>query len=323
MSEQSAPICRVFLFGEFRMEWAIPSLDEQAWYHRTSARTVFFLLLCAPHRRATRSQLAGILWPETDEKKALDLVRSALKALRRVLTTTSGETLLHTGALSEIRLAGQERLWVDTDAFEWLVQQASTASTPDEALALWQEANTLLRGEFLVGERSQEWMRAPWVRGRRRLLHAARCQVVRHLTRSYLHLGQQTRAETLLIAHLSQFPTDQDALYHLMKLLISQECLSEALTLYDRCRRALEAVGKEPIPPLQKLTHHLRTLDLTSLVQQHSLPQVSAGSEAGQTLAALLAALSPETLLLLSHAIKQGIVEAASELEEHERDVVH
>ena len=67
---------------------------EDLWKSRTSARTLFKLLLCAPGRQASRSQLAGILWPETDEDKARESLRSASKVLRKVLRTASGEELL-------------------------------------------------------------------------------------------------------------------------------------------------------------------------------------------------------------------------------------
>src|SRR2546430_6615412 len=51
------------------------STTEDLWKSRTSARTLFKLLLCAPDRQASRSQLAGILWPETDEDKARESLR--------------------------------------------------------------------------------------------------------------------------------------------------------------------------------------------------------------------------------------------------------
>src|SRR5215472_7044110 len=136
----------------FHLAWQIPPFTiEDLWKSRTSARTLFKLLLCAPDRQASRGQLAGILWPETDEEKARESLRSASKVLRKVLRTQSGEDLLENHNNSSIlALAEQTRLWVDADAFEDLAAQAIRVTVPEEALALWQQAQALLPGGFLA-----------------------------------------------------------------------------------------------------------------------------------------------------------------------------
>jgi DNA-binding SARP family transcriptional activator len=143
--EPKLPLLQVYTFGEFAMQWRAPSAgDEDAWKSRTSARSLLLLLLCAPNRQATRSQLTGILWPETDEAKARESLRSASKVLRRVVCTVSLEGLLETRHNGDIlKLADQARLWVDVDAFETLVQQASRETELRQALVLWQEARQM------------------------------------------------------------------------------------------------------------------------------------------------------------------------------------
>src|SRR5436190_877312 len=132
------PFLRVYTFGAFQLDWQVPPFTtEDLWKSRTSARTLLKLLLCAPGRQASRSQLAGILWPETDEDKARESLRSASKVLRKVLRTASGEELLENRNNHAIlALAEQSRLWVDADAFEEVTSQASRATAPEEALAL-------------------------------------------------------------------------------------------------------------------------------------------------------------------------------------------
>src|SRR5437879_171094 len=95
MQASSSPLLRVYTFGPFQLTWQVAPLTEvAAWDSRTSARALFKLLLCAPGRQAPKSVLAGILWPETDEEKARESLRSACKVLRNVLRTASGEELL-------------------------------------------------------------------------------------------------------------------------------------------------------------------------------------------------------------------------------------
>jgi DNA-binding SARP family transcriptional activator len=240
------PLLRVYTFGTSRLDWQVPPFTtEDMWKSRTSARTLFKLLLCAPGRQASRSQLAGILWPETDEDKARESLRSASKVLRKVLQTARGEELLEQRNQSAIlKLAEQSRLWVDADAFEDLVSQAGQATAPDEALALWQQAKALLRGEFLADDQGSEWMRHRWIKMRQQALRMARSRMVRHLADLYLQRGQVSLAEEVLQQHMLRFPTDQDALYLLLALLEQQGCLEEARQLYERAKRTLEALGK-------------------------------------------------------------------------------
>jgi two-component SAPR family response regulator len=70
-TQNKQPLVHVFLLGGLRLDWQVPPAEEsEAWQSRTSARDLFLLLLCMPGRQATRSQLAGTLWPETEERKA-------------------------------------------------------------------------------------------------------------------------------------------------------------------------------------------------------------------------------------------------------------
>ncbi len=253
--ETQTPLLRVYLLGQFELVWPVPTLSHQAaWDSRTSARALFKLLLCAPGRQATRSALAGILWPETDEAKARESLRSACKVLRQVLRAASGEELLAQRNNGDILvLAEQSRLWVDADAFEELVAQASRARSPDAALVLWEEANALLRGELLADDQSHEWAHHRLVKKRQQGVWLARCRVMRHLADLYVQQGQLSLAEETLEAHLVRFPTDQDALYRLLLLLQQQGGFEQASILYERSRRMLDAHGKQPAQHVRAL----------------------------------------------------------------------
>src|SRR5712691_2036053 len=263
--EAPPPLLRVYLFGEFQLAWQVPSgMEEAAWDGRTSARALFKLLLCAPGRQATKSALAGILWPETDEQKARESLRSACKVLRKVLRTADGEELLDQRNNGEIlKLAGQLRLWVDADAFDDLVAQASRTAVPEEALALWQQAKAMLRGELLADDQDAEWASHRWVKQRRQVLWMGRCRMIRHLADLYIQRGQIDLAEETLEQHIARFPSDQDALYRLLVLLGQQQSFEQACILYERTRRALEATGKHPAKHVGAYYEHLRKAALS------------------------------------------------------------
>jgi len=279
--EAQQPLLRVFLFGEFRLVWQVtPFTQDALWNSRTSARTLFKLLLCAPGRQASRSQLAGSLWPETDEGKARESLRQARNVLRKMLRTAGGEELLEQRNQGELlKLTEQARLWVDADAFEEYIAQASRVAAEDEALYLWQQAQALLSGEFLADDQSAEWTRHRWVRQRRHLLHLSRGRMVRHLADLYLQRGQTSLAEEVLEHFLVRFPTDQDTLYRLLLLLEQQGGLEEARRLYERSIRTLEALGKQPSPQVQHIYARLQQANASPdrLDQPSASPVVSSG----------------------------------------------
>lgn len=170
-----------------------------------------------------------------------------MKVLRKVLCTATGDELIERHRNGSIlKLSGQSRLWVDTDAFEAYVAQASRTTTADEALALWLQARTLLQGEFLAEDQHYEWIGSRPVKQRRQVLWMARSRMIRHLADLYIQRGEIALAEEELEQHIVRFPTDQDALYRLLTLLEQQACFEQASMLYTRMKHILEATGKQP-----------------------------------------------------------------------------
>ncbi len=275
--DAQAPLLRVYTFGAFRLAWQVPPFTtEDVWKGRTSARTLFKVLLCAPGRQASRSQLAGVLWPETDEDKARESLRSASKVLRKVLRTASGEDLLvNRNNHAILGLAEQSRLWVDANAFEDVISQASRATAPEQALALWQQAQDLLHGEFLADDLGCEWMRHRWIKLRQQALRMARSRMVRHLADLYLQQGQVSLAEEALEAHLTRFPTDQDALYRLLVLLEHQSCFEEARLVYERAKQTLATLGKQPAQQVRTQYERL----LTAITSRQGIPALEQAAE--------------------------------------------
>lgn len=307
---------RVYTFGTFQLAWQVPpSTDEAAWDSRTSARTLCKLLLCAPGRQAPKSVLAGILWPETDEEKARESLRSACKVLRKVLRTADGEDLLEQRDTDGmLKLAEQTRLWVDADAFEDLASQASRASSPEVALALWEEAYTLLRGEFLAEDQHAEWASHRFVKRRRQGLWMTRCRLVRHLADLYVQRGQISLAEEMLEQHLVHFPTDQDALYRLLLHLERQGCFEQASLLYERTRRALEAMGKQPAQHVRARYERFQEAISAStqvILAQAEIPSLRTAPELGRPSSVPLASvLTPGSLPGGREDVEKGVIHA-------------
>ncbi len=271
--QASEPLLRLHLFGVFHiMGRGQTVLPPSLLNSRASGRNVLKLLACSPGRQATRSQLAGILWPETEEERARDSLRSAWTFLRKVLRSVGAEGVLRTNG-EVLQLAGQSLLWLDTDAFEDLVARSCRAGSGEEAIALGEEACRLLRGEFLADDQSAEWTTHRLVKRRRQLLWMARSRLTRHLADLYVQRGQIRLAEEMLEAQVTRFPTDQDALYRLLLLLERQGCFEQASILYERARRTLEASGKPLARHVQACFERLQHAAST----QPTIPPTSTG----------------------------------------------
>ena len=86
----------------------------------------------------SRSEVAGRLWPDVLESSARASLRNALSGVRRAFGAAADRALI--SAREQVGLAGDPKVWVDTNAFDALI----AARQREQALAL-------CRGELLAG----------------------------------------------------------------------------------------------------------------------------------------------------------------------------
>lgn len=268
------PLMRIFTFGEFAIERLLPSslpsptpsththymrLAWEEWDHRKPAMTLLKVLLCRAQRQATRQELIETIWPGKKTINATHALDSAASVLRRrVLWTHTSESLLHTShdaGETSFRLAPQERLWIDADAFLALATQATLAESLEQnPLPILEAAYALARGgSFLEDDR-----RHIWAQGRRQTLNGARHRVLYKLVDLYLQRKLLSQAEELLFAFLEEHPTDEDVLCRLLILLANNERRQEALGVYQYTADVLREENREPSPRTLEIVHCLR-----------------------------------------------------------------
>src|SRR5947209_9990186 len=257
------PLLRIIRLGEFAIERLVPVPSEVAgeppryervarseWGNRGPAMTLLKVLVCRPNRRATREELIEAIWPDNAAINTAHTLESAASVLRRHILR-SGEVgslllTLHSGGETIFKLAGQQRLWVDADAFLSHLSQAMRAQCQGQnPLPLLEEAYALAGGEFLEDD-----LYAPWAQGRRHTL-GVRVDL-------YLEDGRVGLAEELLFAALEEDPADEDALCRLMLLLVEQERRQEALQLYQYTQDVLQQEQAEPAIYTRELARRIR-----------------------------------------------------------------
>jgi len=275
------PAMRVSTFGEFVLERRVPAppaahvpryvrVAHEEWHSRGPAKTLLKVLLCRSRRRASRDELVEALWPEEEPANSEHAFDSAVSVLRKVLRPASGESLLtksRAGGITIFSLPGQDRLWVDADAFLDSIEQAMRADrTGQDSLPSWEAAHALVTGEFLEDD-----LYSAWVASRRQTINAARHRCLHRLADLYVERNMPAQAETLLHLFLLDDPTDEDALCRLMVLLEEQGRYQEASHLYEYTARILdEELHTTPMPRTSALAQRLSSASITSL--QATLP---------------------------------------------------
>src|SRR6266487_1541645 len=239
---QAYPEYRVSTFGGFSLERLIPpsASEEQApqyapvakaaWHRRMAARSLLKVLLCRTRRRVSKDELLDLLWPGADALRASHSLNTAASVLRGVLRTYDNQSLLvtiHRGDVTMFALPPQQHLWVDADAFDALLDDATS-----------------------VERQGQDPLP---------LLEAAQRRLVHRLADLYLQRAMGDMAEVVLHTFLAEEPTDEDMLCHLMMLLSQQGRRQEALGFYQRTANVLqEELGTQPAAGTRALAERIR-----------------------------------------------------------------
>jgi DNA-binding SARP family transcriptional activator len=265
------PLVRIIMLGEFALERLVrtPSriedeppryarVAQSEWSNRGPAMALLKVLLCRANRRASREELIEAIWPDHEAINAAHALDSAASVLRRHILR-SGEVgslllTLRSGGETIFKLAGQQRIWVDADAFLSLLSRAMREECQGQSpLPLLEEVHALAGGEFLEDD-----LYAEWAQPRRHTINGARHRVLFKLVDLYIEDERVGLAEELLFAALEEDPTDEDALCRLMLLLVEQERRQEALHLYQYAEDVLQEERAEPAVYTRELARRIR-----------------------------------------------------------------
>ena len=259
--EGHTPVIRIYLLGQCRLErwnrseWQ--EVHEAAWQQRR-IRTFLGCLLSVPSRMLGREQVMEALWPETDLETAANRLNITVHSLRQLLepdlARPANSSLLRLEH-DIFRFASQQRVWLDADHFEMLLQQALQTQELSERESLLEEAMALYRGDFLQGEQI-----ASWVTVRRETLQRKWFGVLLALADSYMEKEAFVQALALLEKLLQAYPAHEAAACRLMRVLALQGSRTEALLAYRRLEATLwKFYGAEPLPETRALYEQLQS----------------------------------------------------------------
>lgn len=210
-------------------------------------------------RRHTRSQLAGLLWPDMPEAGALMNLR---------------KTLYRMQPLAGFWIARRESLQFNTAAQAWLdVQAFEQAVTGKPDLSQLEAAAALYQGDFLPGFELAGTLMEDWIQETRARLAELAAGCFQRLTEQYARLNDCEQAVGACRRWLALAPWEEQAHRTMMRLYTHLGRPGEALRQYQECVQALQdELGVEPGEETQRLYQALRT---------RSLPAQPKGAGAG------------------------------------------
>jgi DNA-binding SARP family transcriptional activator len=218
------------------------------------ARAALAYLVLEAGKAVPRAMLAGLLWPDVQEKKAAQSLRQALSFIRQTLTNPQLPSPL-TIDRQHVQLTLSPSCWADVAAF---VNAAPFEI--DDAMAVLTRQADLFNGELLAGffvKQAPEF--ETYLVARREAFRATYLRALESLADFYLQRGEYEPALQVLQAAVETDPWHESAYRGLMRALALSGDHAAALAQYERARAALmEGLGVEPLPATQALYAQIR-----------------------------------------------------------------
>ena len=260
----------VTLFARVRVDLDGQELTE---FRTQKVRALLVLLAAEPQTPQRRELLMTLLWPGMPESSARQNLRQVLFHLRRAipdLDPVSGPTAVPAVLADRqtIRLNPAAAISTDTARFDALLAQTQQHDHVDLFTCPFcyerlDAAVALYTGDFLADfylDDSNEF--EDWAAARRQAYRRAALDALETLTTMAMRRQAYVEARGYAERQLTIDNLRESAYRQLMEILALNGRRSEALALYDTCRRALaEELGMQPTARTTELAERIRAGD--------------------------------------------------------------
>lgn len=256
--QSEAPYLEVRCFGNFELAVRGRTVTP-LMVRRRRVLTLLKILLAHGGRPESRDVLTEMLWPEADPETKASQFYVLVHELRRLIEPPdrpSGWTFIcNTGDRYYFNPAAPAR--IDVEEFRALVQlgrRAEAAGNAEAAIAAYEQAVGLYRGDYL-----QEELYSDWCWQEREQLRETCLAVLRSLAALWGKAGVWDRSVEYLRRALELDQLREEIHRELMYALWAAGRRDEAVRQYDVCARLLRAeLDLEPLPETQQLLQRIR-----------------------------------------------------------------
>lgn len=238
---------RLYLTGKIQLEDSTRVLDERSLPGRQGRRALAWLTLNRD-LPVSRDQLAGVIWGEAWPPAWENALSALVSKLRSALRPFGVSVTTAFGAHS---LAMPPGSWIDVEACVAAIDNAESLLRQDDPAAAFGDAAVaaaIAERPFLAGEDGE------WVEEVRRRLHVVRVRALDVLSDIWFRRGEHALAIEAANAVVRLEPFRDSAYLRLMRAHVAAGDRSEALRVYERCRRLLaDELGADPAPETEAL----------------------------------------------------------------------
>ena len=240
------PSLRVRFFGHFEM---LCDGEPLSLGRNGKSLTILKYLFANRTRPVSQDHLMGWLWPDSNLRKARWSLNSAVHGLRKMLgdcpsLSSANYVLLEEG---HYRLCPSSRVTTDVDEFDRHYEKGRRLERSlriPEALAEYEEAIGLYRGDYLVEDLYEDWTMVE----RERLANAY-MDMLGRLAVHYVETGQLQECIRACYRVLEKDRCHEDSYRLLMRCYVLLGLRGRALRQYRLCEKTIgQEYGMPPSP---------------------------------------------------------------------------
>ena len=233
----------IFFLGDYRILWNKSPLKP---FPTKKTRGLFAYLVTHRKRSHTRTQLAGVFWPDYPEDRALRNLSTTLWRIRQVIPEgyikVEGE---------RIGFITNSQYWLDFQEFERL---CLNSSGPGHLAAL-EKAVDLYQGDFLAGW-YQDWSLIEVEK-----LRSMYIQALFELMVNFQEQGHSKNALEFGLKILLADPLREDVHFLVVKLYAVLGHRQAALQQFENCKNLLQQeLGLDPTPEMIALVDQIQLM---------------------------------------------------------------
>lgn len=248
-----APRLDIITLGGFQVLRDGKPIEEKDW-ERIQPKNLLKAVIARGCRGVTKDMLMEDLWPEVDTEAQEGSFRVTLFRLRKILepdmSKEFGSSYIHIKD-NLVGICGR-RCAVDVLSLMTLIrkgEEEQKKGSVDKAMAFFEEARSLYRGDFLPDD-----LYASWAETERALVNKQGIGLLLKMARLYEVSLDQDNAVSCYEQCLHVDPLVEEAYRGLMKVYLRKGMINQALMVYKECEKALQK-GLDMGP--EKLTEDL------------------------------------------------------------------
>ena len=258
LHRQNSPILHIQTFGGIRVHLGQKEIGETDW-DRYQPRRLLAAILSQRSDKIPKEVLIEALWPEERPRTGEHNFKTTLLRLRKTmeaeLDPDFGSSYIH--LLHNFVFLDEELTRIDCRQFGSLYREGKEKEKKGDMPGLldcFSRAVDLYQGDFIPEERY-----APWVERRREDFRNIYIDLLTCSARYYEESGTYKKAEACLKKTIEADPLLEEAYRSLMSLYDEKQRYTEALRVFEACKKALKAgLNARPDPVTRALAEGIR-----------------------------------------------------------------